>query len=96
MPHAQLHLDLPVVVLVGKTCLRSCEWFALMFREAPNAILMDDRTRGGTGNPAVVSIAELGVSYLRSRWIGYTPEMEVIEDRDFRPTRPGPVLPPRD
>lgn len=74
-----------MVVLVGQRCLSSCEWLALMFRQAPNAILMGDRTRGGTGNPELVTLGELGVSYLRSRWIGRTPEGLLIEDRGLSP-----------
>lgn len=85
MPDENLHLDLPVVVLVGQRCLSSCEWLALMFREAPNAILMGDRTRGGTGNPELVTLSELGVSYLRSRWIGRTREGQIIEDQGIAP-----------
>ena len=86
VPNAGRHLDMPVVVLTGARCLSSCEWLVLMLREAPNAILMGGRTRGGTGNPDLVSIPELGVKYLRSRWMGYTPEGELIEDRGIQPT----------
>jgi hypothetical protein len=85
LPNPIPHLDLPLVVLIGQRCLSSCEWLTLMFREAPNAILMGDRTRGGTANPVLKSIPELGVNYLRSRWIGYTPEMEIVEDRGILP-----------
>ena len=56
-----------------------------MLRQAPNAVPMGDRTRGGTGNPVLRSIPELGVSFLSSRWIGYTPEQEIIEDHGIFP-----------
>ena len=85
IPHERLRLSLPLAVLIGQHCLSSCEWLTLMLRQAPNAVLMGDRTRGGTGNPILRSIPELGVSYLYSRWIGYTPEQEIIEDRGIFP-----------
>ena len=44
IPHEQLQLGLPLAVLIGQHCLSSCEWLTLMLRQAPNAVLMGDRT----------------------------------------------------
>ncbi|MDX1953478.1 MAG: S41 family peptidase [Verrucomicrobiota bacterium] len=84
-PHPVLYLSAPMVALVGQGCLSSAESFALMLREAPNAVLMGDRTRGGSGNPVLRSISELGINYTISTWIAYTPEQEIIEDRGIQP-----------
>ena len=74
----------PVACLVGRRCLSSAEWFALMLRACPNAVLVGDRTRGGTGNPRLFTL-DNGVSYTLSSWVGYDAQGHIFEDQGLEP-----------
>ncbi|MBI4580936.1 MAG: S41 family peptidase [Planctomycetes bacterium] len=82
-PSDRLHYEGPVVCLIGQRCLSSAEWFTLMMRAA-GATLMGDRTRGGSGNPTVLTL-DNGITYAISTWVAYTPGDEVIEDNGIAP-----------
>ena len=74
-----------VACLIGQRVMSSGEWFALMMRACPQATLIGDRTRGATANPEEFTIPTLDVSYLVSRWIGYTADQTAFEDVGILP-----------
>lgn len=82
-PSSATHFNGPVVCLIGQRCLSSAEWFTLMMRAA-GATLIGDRTRGGSGNPETFTLSN-GVGYRLSRWVAYTPDMEIFEDHGISP-----------
>lgn len=74
-----------VACLVGQRVMSSGEWFALMMRACPQVTLIGDRTRGATANPEEFSIPALDVSYLISRWVGYSADQVAFEDLGIAP-----------
>lgn len=77
-----------VICLVGKRCLSSAEWFALMLKTCPGVLLMGDTTRGGTGNPRTFGPLPNGVSYALSTWAGSDAGKMIFEDRGVMPQIP--------
>jgi Zn-dependent metalloprotease len=75
----------PVVGLLGQRCMSSAEWFTLMLRNAPNAILIGDHTRGASGNPLTKGIPALNIEYDISQWIAYTESKTPFEDKGIGP-----------
>ncbi|MHB9006291.1 MAG: M4 family metallopeptidase [Limisphaerales bacterium] len=75
----------PVATLIGQRCMSSAEWFSLMMKACPNAILIGDRTRGASGNPETRSLPELGLEYSICRWIAYDEQQQPFEDRGIAP-----------
>lgn len=82
-PSDRLHYEGTVVALIGQRCLSSAEWFTCML-EAAGAHLMGDHTRGGSGNPTVLTL-DNGVSYSISTWVAYDLFGQVIEDHGIEP-----------
>lgn len=83
-PCPQNRFDGPVACLIGQRCLSSAEWFTLMMRSCPNATLIGDTTRGGSGFPREFEL-DNGVHYTVPRWIAYTDEMIEFEDVGIDP-----------
>jgi carboxyl-terminal processing protease len=84
-PSAGTHFRGPVIGLIGQRCVSSAEWFTLMLKVCPNAILIGDTTRGASANPISVSFPELNISYTISRWIAYDEKQSPFEDRGIKP-----------
>ncbi len=75
----------PVAVLIGQRCMSSAEWFTLMMRACPNAVLIGDRTRGASGGPVLGGVAEWKLDYSMSTWIAYDQNHQPFEDRGITP-----------
>lgn len=75
----------PVVGLIGRRCMSSAEWFTLMLRACPNAVLIGDQTRGASGSPVSRTIPELQIEYAISTWIAYDENRQPFEDRGIAP-----------
>lgn len=73
-----------MVCLIGPATVSSAEGFALMMRALPNCTCIGKPTRGASGNPAPVHLAE-GIDVWYSRWMALTPEGEPIEDVGVQP-----------
>ena len=70
--------------MIGKKCMSSAEWFALMIKNAPNTTLIGDVTRGASASPREYEL-DNGVGLGVSSWVAYTEKMEIIEDRGIEP-----------
>lgn len=68
------------VVLMGPTNASSAEAFLLMMKQAPRCVLLGERSRGSSGNPKPVALAN-GVTVFLPSWVALTPEGEAIEGR---------------
>ena len=66
------------VVLMGPTNVSSAEAFLLMMKQAPRCVLLGERSRGRSGNPKPVALAN-GVTVFLPSWVALTPEGEAIE-----------------
>ncbi len=75
----------PVAGLIGQRCMSSAEWFTLMLKVCPNAVLIGDRTRGASGNPETFTLPDLGIEYSVCRWIAYDDQQQPFEDRGLAP-----------
>lgn len=81
----RLRLTKPVAMLIGQRCMSSAEWFTLMMRACPNAVLIGDRTRGASGGPVAGGVAEWNLEYSISTWIAYDENHQPFEDRGIPP-----------
>jgi carboxyl-terminal processing protease len=77
----------PVAVLTGSRCMSSNEAFVAAMRELPQVVTVGSTTRGSTGNPTSVDLAD-GTVLVLSTWIAYLPDMTVIEDSGIPPDEP--------
>jgi hypothetical protein len=73
-----------VLLLIGPRCASSNESFIEAMRQLPHVTLVGDRTAGATANPGTFPLAN-GWTYTVSRWIEYTADDQVIEDRGIAP-----------
>lgn len=73
-----------VLLLIGPRCASSNESFIEAMRQLPHVTLAGDRTAGATANPGTFPLAN-GWTYTVSRWIEYTADGQVIEDRGISP-----------
>jgi C-terminal processing protease CtpA/Prc len=60
--------DKPVVALIGPVCMSSGEAMALMCKALPNVTVIGQPTRGASGNPKPIQLAN-GVVVVASTWI---------------------------
>lgn len=74
----------PVAVLSNRRNYSSAEGTILMFRVLPNVTVIGDTTGGGSANPIVLTLPN-SWSYRVSRWIQYTAEKEVFENKGLAP-----------
>ena len=84
-PAASGHYLKPVATLIGQRCMSSAEWFTLMMKSCPNAILIGDRTRGASGNPETCTLSDIGIEFSVCRWIAYDERQQPFEDRGLEP-----------
>ncbi len=75
-----------VLLLTGRGVASSNESFVAAMRELPNVIVAGDTTAGASGNPGMYPLGA-GWQYSVSRWIAYTAERDVVEDRGIAPAR---------
>lgn len=73
-----------VLLLIGQRCASSNETFIEAMRQLPQVTLVGDRTAGASANPGTFPLAN-GWTYTVSRWIEYTADDQVIEDRGIAP-----------
>ncbi len=74
----------PVVVLMGRANISSCEAFLLMMKQAPNATLMGERSYGSSGNPQPIYLPN-GVKLMLPSWKSMTPDGVMIEGVGIEP-----------
>lgn len=74
----------PTAVLVGNRNMSSAEWFVLMMDACPNVTLIGAQTRGSSGNPEWITLAN-GVSVGIPRWLALRPDMTPLEDNGVAP-----------
>lgn len=84
IPDENMFYDKPVVCLIGRRCMSSAEWFALMMKKCPGVTLIGDTTRGASANPKTFEL-DNGVQLSVSSWFAYTDGMEPIEDKGIEP-----------
>ena len=73
-------------MLIGPATVSSAESLALMFKALPRARLIGRPTRGASGNPQPLALAN-GVTVSFSRWVNLTPDGTPIETRGVQPDR---------
>ncbi|MBV8206627.1 MAG: S41 family peptidase [Acidobacteria bacterium] len=83
-PRGAWQFTRPVVLLTGRGSASSNESFIAAMRELPNVITMGDVTAGSSGNPETFQLGA-GWTYTVSRWIDYTADRQLIEDRGIAP-----------
>lgn len=74
----------PVVVLMGKGVMSSCESFVLMMRHGAKAPLIGDTTYGSSGNPKPHDLGN-GVTLVLPSWKDMQPDGTVIEGKGIDP-----------
>lgn len=74
----------PVICLLGPRCMSSGEGFALMMKAMDHVTLVGQPTRGASGNPRPVTLAN-GVKVWFSRWVSMQPDGTPIEGRGIQP-----------
>ena len=74
----------PVVVLMGKGVMSSCESFVLMMRHGAKAPLIGDTTLGSSGNPKPHELGN-GVTLILPSWKDMQPDGTVIEGKGVDP-----------
>ncbi|MEM0927030.1 MAG: S41 family peptidase, partial [Planctomycetota bacterium] len=77
-------IELPVVCLIGPGCVSSGEGMALMFKALTRAVVIGQPTRGASGNPAPVTLAN-GVKVWFSRWQSLETDGRLIEEKGVTP-----------
>ncbi|MGC9602952.1 MAG: S41 family peptidase [Minisyncoccia bacterium] len=50
-PNRKFHIDVPIVILISKKCFSSNELFLAPFKVSKRAVLIGERTAGGSANP---------------------------------------------
>ena len=50
-PNGKIYIDKPIAILISNECFSSNELFLAPFKESSRAILIGEKTRGGSGNP---------------------------------------------
>ena len=73
-----------LVCLIGPGAVSSAEGFALMMKAIPHCKTIGMPTRGSSGNPAPVFLAD-GIEVFYSRWMSLTPKGDPIEDMGVEP-----------
>ena len=74
----------PVMVLIGGRNMSSAEWFVLMMDACPNVTLIGERTRGSSGNPEWLELAN-GLRVSVPRWRALRPDGIPLEDHGIQP-----------
>lgn len=74
----------PVVCLIGPGAVSSAEGFAMMMKAIPTCQIIGQPTRGASGNPAPVQLAN-GIDVYYSRWMSLLPDGTPIEDAGVPP-----------
>jgi len=74
----------PVALLTNRRDISSAEGTILMFRVLPSVTTIGDTTGGGSANPIALTLPN-SWSYRVSRWIQYTAEKEVFENKGLAP-----------
>lgn len=85
-PASSQHRDQPVVCLIGPGCVSSGEGFALMMKALDHVQVIGQPTRGASGNPHAVTLAN-GVRVWFSRWVSLELDGRPIEGQGVRPHR---------
>lgn len=84
LPRGPWTYPAPVLLLVGRGCMSSCEGFVSAMRALDPVRLVGDPTRGSTGNPGTYPL-RAGWTFTVSRWIQYTHDQLLIEGQGIPP-----------
>lgn len=74
----------PVVALIGPVCMSSGEAMALMCKALPNVTVIGLPTRGASGNPKPIQLAN-GAQVLASTWVAMDADGHVFEGTGVQP-----------
>ncbi len=74
----------PVVVLMGRANMSSCEAFLLMMKQAPNATLVGETSYGSSGNPKPAFLPNGVIAHIPS-WKAMLPDGSTFEGRGIPP-----------
>jgi hypothetical protein len=75
----------PVVCLIGPGAVSSGEAFVQMMKCLPQVNTVGLPTRGASGNPQPVKLADLGLSVYFSRWVDLMPDGSPFEGAGIQP-----------
>lgn len=78
------HFPGKVAVLSGPVVMSSCETFILMMKQAPNATVFGQTTRGSSGNPRAYDLSN-GVTVFLPSWKDMRPDGTEIEGIGIQP-----------
>ncbi len=78
------HYDGKIAVLSGNVVMSSCEAFILMMKQAPNASIIGEPTRGSSGNPRSYDLGN-GVTVYLPSWKAMRPDGTVFEGEGIQP-----------
>ncbi len=90
---AESRFATPVVVLMGRYCMSSCESFLLMLKGIDNITLVGTSSYGSSGNPRPTELSN-GVAVYLSTWKDMLPDGTILEGHGVAPdvelsTEPG-------
>jgi C-terminal processing protease CtpA/Prc len=74
----------PVLCLIGRGAISSGEGFAAMMKAIPHCTTIGKPTRGASGNPQPVHLAD-GIDVYYSRWMSLTADGSPIENVGIKP-----------
>jgi len=75
----------PVVCMIGGKCMSSGEAFVQMMSALPHVTTVGVRTRGASGNPKPIKLANLPVQVWYSRWVDLMPDGTPVEGAGIAP-----------
>ncbi len=74
----------PVAVLMGSLNMSSCEAFLLMMKQAPQAILVGEKSYGSSGNPVSHTLIP-GLTVMLPSWQALLPDGSMFEGEGIEP-----------
>lgn len=61
--HKKIYIDKPIIIIINNKCFSSNELFIAPFKISKRAVLVGERTRGGSANPLAINFEVAGKDY---------------------------------
>jgi carboxyl-terminal processing protease len=81
------HFSGPIIILANNACMSSCEYFISALADNKRALIVGERTAGGSGNPNKIRIPFRNTYFeiFISTWIYYRPNNKTLEGKGIEP-----------
>jgi len=81
------YFDNPIILLINNACFSSNEYFIAGLKDNKRALLIGEKTRGGSGNPKkfIIPYKNSYFELFVSTWIYYRPNRKILEGKGIRP-----------